>query len=175
MTLPTKHLRKGLCWGWRFLTSSTKIKDVLGKKSIELIILDQGIFKLLQHLKNKGQLFLQDTHKTPNCKVPNPQKMLAVFRAFQTGKCQSWPSSLSPHVCSSFGYLDHEVFTETPARLGAFLSQGTHVVFKAAKVLSEGHEEKRSQLKQQRIPGFLRPRWVLQRIWQNHTPTKRGQ
>lgn len=70
----------------------------------------------------------------------------------------------SPHVCSFSRYLDHEVFTEAPARLGAFLSERTHVVFKAAQVLGEGHEEESSQLEQQGIPGFLRPRRVLQRI-----------
>lgn len=67
-------------------------------------------------------------------------------------------------------YLDHEVFTEAPSGLGAFLSERTHVVFEAAQVLGEGHEQESSQLKQQGIPGFLRPRGVLQRIGQHHTP-----
>lgn len=68
--------------------------------------------------------------------------------------------------------LDHEVFTEAPARLCALLSQGAHVVLEAAQVLGEGHEEEGSQLEQQRVPGFLRPRRVLQRIRQHHTPAR---
>lgn len=105
---------------------------------------------------------------------------MQVFMAFQSSHSTSLSlqtiqsQNLSPHACSLSRYLDHEVFTEAPARLGAFLSQRTHVVFKAAKVLGEGHEEQSSQLEQQRIPGFLRPRRVLQRIRQNHTPASKG-
>lgn len=49
-------------------TSRSKVKDILGKKSIQLIILDQGVLKLLQHFKNKGQLLLHDTHIRQNWK-----------------------------------------------------------------------------------------------------------
>lgn len=49
-------------------------------------------------------------------------------------------------------YLDHEVVTEAPAGLGAFLSQCPHVILKAPQVLGEGHEEQSAQFSQKRAP-----------------------
>lgn len=40
------------------LTTSPKVDNVLREQGIQLIVLHQGILKLLQHLKDKGQLFL---------------------------------------------------------------------------------------------------------------------
>lgn len=40
------------------LTTSPKVDNILREQGIQLIILHQGILKLLQHLKDKGQLFL---------------------------------------------------------------------------------------------------------------------
>lgn len=57
--------------------------------------------------------------------------------------------------CVSSRHLDHEVLAEAPARLGAFLSERAHVIFKAAQVLREGHEEEGSQFQQQGVPGLL--------------------
>lgn len=40
------------------LTPSTKVDDVLRKQGVQFIILYEGIFELLQHLKYKGQFLL---------------------------------------------------------------------------------------------------------------------
>lgn len=42
-------------------TSGSKVEDVLSEESVQLIILDQSVLKLLQHLKHKRQLLL-NTH-----------------------------------------------------------------------------------------------------------------
>lgn len=60
-------LKQSIIMRW-LRTSRSEVKDILGKKSIQLIILDQGVLKLLQHFKNKGQLLLHDTHIRQNWK-----------------------------------------------------------------------------------------------------------
>lgn len=66
-------------------------------------------------------------------------------------------------------HLHHEVFTEAPAWLGAFLAERAHVVLEAAQVLGERHEQQRAQLEQEGAPRLLGTRRVLQGVRQNHT------
>lgn len=51
-------VRKELISKTSLLTPSTKVDNILRKQGVQFIVLHQGIFKLLQHLKDKGKLLL---------------------------------------------------------------------------------------------------------------------
>ena len=51
-------MRKELVSKTSLLTPSTKVDNILRKQGVQFIVLHQGIFKLLQHLKDEGKLLL---------------------------------------------------------------------------------------------------------------------
>lgn len=64
-------VRKELVSKTSLLTPSTKVDNILRKQGIQLIVLHQSVFKLLQHLKDKGKLLLvtQRKFKKENTKL----------------------------------------------------------------------------------------------------------
>ena len=51
-------VRKKLVSKTSLLTPSTKVDNILRKQGVQFIVLHQSVFKLLQHLKDKGKLLL---------------------------------------------------------------------------------------------------------------------
>lgn len=64
-------VRKELVSKTSLLTPSTKVDNILRKQGVQLIVLHQSVFKLLQHLKDKGKLLLvtQRKFKKENTKL----------------------------------------------------------------------------------------------------------
>lgn len=64
-------VRKELVSKTSLLTPSTKVDNILRKQGVQFIVLHQSVFKLLQHLKDKGKLLLvtQRKFKKENTKL----------------------------------------------------------------------------------------------------------
>ena len=64
-------VRKELVSKTSLLTPSTKVDNILRKQGVQLIVLHRSVFKLLQHLKDKGKLLLvtQRKFKKENTKL----------------------------------------------------------------------------------------------------------
>lgn len=64
-------VRKKLVSKTSLLTPSTKVDNILRKQGVQFIVLHQSVFKLLQHLKDKGKLLLvtQKKFKKENTKL----------------------------------------------------------------------------------------------------------
>ena len=64
-------VRKELVSKTSLLTPSTKVDNILRKQGVQFIVLHQSVFKLLQHLKDKGKLLLvtQKKFKKENTKL----------------------------------------------------------------------------------------------------------
>lgn len=88
------------------------------------------------------------------------------FTQLETGTVCDW------QLPQPITHLDHEVVTEAPAGLSAFLSERPHLVLEAAQIPGEGHEQQRAQFSEERTPRLLRARRLLQRVRQSHTPDR---
>lgn len=51
-------LRRGSAPEASLLTAGTEVDHILGEQGVQLVVLHQGVFKLLQHLKHKCKFLL---------------------------------------------------------------------------------------------------------------------